>query len=131
MADALPLLPAPVPLRRAAHIEYRWGDTSFEIFATACSLRTTMWGSEQMTWLHCKAMTIAEIEPDQPTGLMNVLIPAHYVTGIKPGPTFRLGRSRKGNDLGVFPPNRPAPAEALPLAEVERLLTGLLAPERN
>jgi hypothetical protein len=136
MADALPLLPTPAPLRRAAHIEYQWGKMKFTALATACSVRTTAWGGEQVAWLHCKAMNIAEIKPDEPTGIMTVLIPVYYVTVIKPGPTFRLTGSRKSEDLGVldlgvFPPNYPAPAQALPLSEVERVLEQLLEPERN
>lgn len=130
--DTLPFLPAPAPLRRAAIIEYRWGETTFEIAATACSLRTTSWGSEQVTWLHCKAKQTTAITFDEPTGLMTILFPARYVTGIRPGPTFRIGQSRKSeDDIGVFPPNQPTPTDAVPLSEVERVLTALLAPERN
>jgi hypothetical protein len=103
----------------------------FDVWATACSVRTTAWDSEQMTWLHCTGMNVVEITPDEPTGLMTVLIPAHYVTAVRPGPTFRRCRSRPSGDLGVFPPNQPAPAASLPLAEVERTLATLLAPERN
>src|SRR5262245_329627 len=102
LAEALPLLPPPAPLQRAAHIEYRWGATPFAIWATACSVRTTAWGGEQMTWLHCQAMNVAEITPEEPTGLMTVLIPASYITGIRPGPAFRVSRSRPAEDLGVF-----------------------------
>src|SRR5436305_6299410 len=83
--DELPQLADPTPLRRAALIEYRWGSTNFDITATACSVRVTAWGDEQMTWLHCKAMTTASIKPEGQTGVMCVLIPAHYVTAIKPG----------------------------------------------
>lgn len=85
-----------------------------------------------MTWLHCKAIPTADMKFDEPTGLMTVLFPAHYVTGIKPGPTFRVGQSRKPeDDIGVFPPNQPTPADPLPLSEVERVVTQLLALERN
>jgi hypothetical protein len=132
MADALPFVPAPTPLRQAAVIAYQWGETKFEIVATACSVRTTPWGSEQMTWLHCKARQTAHVLFDEPTGLMTVLFPAHYVTGIKPGPTFRIKKSRKSeDDIGLFPPNQPTPADGLPLSEIERAITELLIPERN
>jgi hypothetical protein len=132
MADTLPFLPAPAPLRRAALIVYQWGETRFKIAATACSVRTTLWGSEQTTWLHCKARQTAAITFDEPNGLFTVLFPAQYVTTIKPGPTFRLGQSGQAEDIvGLFPPNQPAPADALQLSEVERVLTELLAPERN
>jgi hypothetical protein len=111
--------------------QLRLGETPFDIWATACSLRTAAWGGVPMTWLHCKAMTAAGITPEEPTGLMAVLIPAVYVTGIRPGPTFRVTRSRVCEDLGVFPPNRPAPSGSLLLTENERGLERLLAPERN
>ena len=131
MGDALPFLPAPTPLHHAAMIEYQWGVMKFEIVATACSLRTTAWGDEQVTWLHCIAKQTAKIKPDEPTSFIAALIPVHYVTSIQPGPTFRIARSRRCDDVGVFPPNQLTPADALPLAEVERVITELLAPERN
>jgi hypothetical protein len=131
LAKALPDLPDPDPLCRAALIDFHWGNTHFEIVATACSIRCIAWGSKELTWLHCKAMRTAEIKADEKTSLIAVLIPAHYVTRIRPGPTFRIGRSRKSQDLGLFPPNKPAPVDAVPLAEVERVITELLAPERN
>ena len=132
LAETLPFLPAPAPLRRAALIVFHWGEATFQIAASACSLRTTAWGNQKMRWLHCKARQLAEVALDKPTNLMTILFPAHYVTAIKPGPTFRIGQSRKSeNDIGVFPPNQPAPAHALPLSEVERVITELLTPERN
>jgi hypothetical protein len=131
VANTLPVFPDPAPLHRSARITYQWGDTAWEILATACSVRSAPWGSAEMTWLHCKALPAAEVAPQEPTALMAVLIPASFVTRIEPGPTFRLTRSRHSEDLGVFPPNQPAPANALPLAEIERVLTELLASERN
>jgi hypothetical protein len=82
-------------------------------------------------------MSVASIIPDETTRLMNVLIPAHYVIGIRPGPTFRLTRVPPSQpatdvlDLGVFPPNQVTPLEHLPLEEIERVLAYLLAPECN
>jgi hypothetical protein len=130
-AEALLPLPGPTPLRRAALIKYWWGPVEFTIFASACSLRTTRWGDEQVTWLHCKARETVEVRPDEPVGVITVLFPAAYITSIGPGPTFHLKRGRDGEDIGVFPPNQPAPAGALPLAEVERALADLLLVERN
>jgi hypothetical protein len=133
LADTLPDLPEPHPLRRSALIEYYWGSVKFEIVASACSLRQTAWGSEQVTWLHCKAIPTAEIKPEEETALLNVLIPAHYVTAIQPGQTFRPGRRKKSanGDIGVFPPNQPTPEDALPLEEIESVVAELLTPERN
>jgi len=132
-ANALPFLPPPAPLRRAALIEYRWGAVKFQIAATACSLRTNRWGDEQVTWLHCKARPIAEIHPRLPASLLTVLIPAHYITAVYPGPTFRVEQARRSGqeEVGVFPPNQPKPENALPLAELERRLAEFLAPGRD
>ncbi len=130
-AEALPVLPVPLQLRRAALIEYQWGEQRFQILASACSVRTTPWGAEHVTWLHCKAIQTMNVQPEETASLIAVLIPARYVTAIGPGPTFRMARGRRCIDLGVFPPNQPTPAAALPLAEVERVVTELLSPERN
>lgn len=131
LAEALPYLPPPAPLFRAALIEYQWGAAKFEIVSTACSVRATPWGSEEMIWLHCKAMQTVMIQAEQPTGLMSVLIPAHYVTGIQPGPAYRIVNTRRGQDIGIFPPNQVTPASAVPLAQIERALAELRTPERN
>lgn len=126
-------LPEPEPLRRAAQISYQWGEQKFVIWSTACSLRTVPWTEtgEEVTWLHCKAMPVAEITPDSPTGLMTVLIPAHYVTAIQPGPTFRLKSSGRSPDLGIFPPNQATPPNHLALEEIEEALVDLLDPKLN
>jgi hypothetical protein len=71
------------------------------------------------------------MRPDEPTLLTAILVPAQYVTAIRAGPTFRVVRSRRFDDLGVFPPDQPPPASALPLAEIERVLAELRSPELN
>ncbi|MDB5313993.1 MAG: hypothetical protein JWO38_8195 [Gemmataceae bacterium] len=129
--DHLLALPPPAPLRRSDHIAYRWGDSTFDIHAAACSVRTTAWGTGHMTWLHCKATTAGAIAADATARLMTVLIPAHYVTRIEPGLRFRTARYVRSGDVGVFPPNRPVPADGLPLAEIERIMAELLSPELN
>jgi hypothetical protein len=40
-------------------------------------------------------------------------------------PVFQLRRSRLTDDLGVFAPKRPAPANPVPLEELERLIASL------
>jgi hypothetical protein len=133
MSDPFGSLPEPAPLRRAATITYQWGDQHFEIFCSACSIRTLTWPKtdEEVTWLHCKAMRTAEIKPDGPTGMMTVLIPAHYVTSIGPGPTFRVDRIRITKDIGIFPPSQPTPVDRLPLERIEETIADLMRPERN
>jgi hypothetical protein len=126
-------LPAPAPLRRAALLRYQWGEQHFEVLCSACSVRVLRWPQtgERLTWLHCKAIPTRELNPEGPTGLMNVLIPAHYVTGIEPGPTFQLKRAGPSRDIGIFPPNQPTPEKAVPLEEIERVLLELLDPTVN
>lgn len=129
---SLPDFPAPDPLRCGAIIIYQWGETTFEIAATACSVRVTPWGAAPMTWLQCKARQTREITPGEPIGMMMVLVPAHYVTAIQPGPPFHITPNRQpSDDIGVFPPTHPAPANALPLEQVEAALAELLSPELN
>ncbi len=130
-ANALPVLPAPAPLQRALAITYRWGETQFEMLASACSIRRTPWGDDEMAWLNCKAMQTALVKPGEPIGLMNVLVPAHYVTALQPGPTFQIAKSHTSGDVGVFPPNKPTPADHLPLDEIEKVIAASLAVERN
>ncbi len=127
-AKALPLLPAPAPLWCLAIIEYQWGDSRFEVLATACSVRITPWGRGQMTWLHCKARPTAEVRVGEPFSTYTVLIPAHYVTAIEPGPVFQASEGRRPEVLGLFPPNQPPPLNALPLEEVERVIVEVMAP---
>lgn len=133
MSDIYSSLPDPVPLKRAALVTYEWGEQKFEIICTACSVRTVEWKDtgERIAWLHCKAMRTAEIKPEGATSMMTVLIPAHYVTSIRPGPTFRMTSSRPTRDIGVFPPTKPTPAASLPLSDLEKAVADLLDPARN
>ncbi len=123
--ETLPSFPDPDPLPRSALITYWWGKTRFEIAAYACSVRTTPWGDEPMTWLHCKAAEVSAIKSEEPPRTMTRLIPAHYVTEVTPGPTFQINQRGTSGDIGLFPPNQPAPPHALPLPEIERALAGL------
>lgn len=127
----LPSFPDPVPLSRTARIEYHWGLTQFDIFVTACSLRTTAWGKKEITWLQCKGVQTMNVHPDKPASLIMVLIPAHFITSIRPDTSYHILNSRRSDDIGVFPPNKSKPAAALPLEEIERVLMELRTTERN
>lgn len=129
--DHLLALPPPAPLRQSARIAYRWGDSTFEVYASACSVRTTAWGIGEVTWLHCQAMTVAEAPVDVPVGMMAILVPADYVIRIEPGLHFRHTKYQRPKDVGVFPPLWPAPADHVSLAEIDRVLVDLLSPELN
>jgi hypothetical protein len=127
MSDLSASLPPPAPLRQALRVDYQWGEQKFEIVATAASIRTAFWeeAGRDVIWLHCKAIQTMAIKPDGSGSLMNVLIPAEYITRAEAGPTFRISRSNPSGDLGVFPPNQPPPANAIPLTELERVVTAL------
>jgi hypothetical protein len=122
-------LPPPMPLRRALSIKYEWGEQKFDIVASACSIRTTLWEEtdQEVTWLHCEAVQTMSIKPDGSGDMMNVLIPAHYVTRAERGPKYRIKRSKASGDLGIFPPSKPTPANPVPLPELERLVADLAA----
>jgi hypothetical protein len=133
MSDLPSSLPPPTPLRQGLRIDYQWGAQKFEIVGTAASIRTAFWqeAGRDVTWLHCKAIQTMNIKPDGAGSVMNVLIPAHYVTDAAPGPSFRLSRSKVSHDLGVFPPNQPTPPNTVPLVELERVIASLVDVELN
>jgi hypothetical protein len=124
-ASAIAPLPDPEPLPRAALITHWWGMARFESAVVACSIRTTPWGVGLMTWLHCKGVPVTGDVPDGSVTTMALLIPAHYVTGVRPGPGFTIAARGAAGTIGLFPPSQPAPPHAIPLSEVERALAGL------
>jgi hypothetical protein len=122
-------LPEPAPLARMALLKFQWGHTEFESLCTGCSIRTLGVGDwqEPITWLHCRAMRTAEVEPDDTSNFMNVLIPAHYVTCFGPGPTYRQQRPEPLlGGLRVFPANQPTPDNHFDLEQIEESLVELL-----
>jgi hypothetical protein len=121
-------LPPPAPLRRALSFRFQWGEQKFEMVASAAAVRTVPWGEagEAVTWLHCKAVQLQAMKPGVEVGLTSYLIPAGYVTHAAPGPTFRTARAKAGGDLGIFPPTQPPPQDAVPLAELSRVVAALL-----
>jgi hypothetical protein len=103
-----------------------WGLQRFEVIASACSIRRIVWEGQEVTWLHGKAVQSKDIKPDGTAKAITALIPAHYVTGAEAGPPCQWRRSRPNNELGVFPPNKPPPAAAVPLEELGRLIASLV-----
>lgn len=124
-AAAIDPLPAPAPLPRCALVTFWWGRTRLEFAVVACTIRATSWGAERMTWLHCKGTQVTANVPEGAVGTMAILVPAHYVTGVRPGPGFTITERHAGGTSGLFPPSRPAPPHAMPLPEIERALAGL------
>jgi hypothetical protein len=71
-----------------------------------------------------------------PTGeelssIKTLMIPAAYITGIAPGPQFRIAKGRKTVDVGVFPPDKPTPVNALGPSQVDAVISRFLVPTRN
>ncbi len=127
LAEAIPLLPDPEPLPRAALVTHWWGQARFQTAVYACSIHTTPWGNREMTWLHIKGkqMTDGVIDGSAPT--MNLLVPTQYITGVRPGPDYKLASRGPAGAVGLFPPSQPAPPHVLPLSEIERAFAGLSA----
>lgn len=124
-ASAVEPLPDLEPLPRSAVIAFWWGMARFEFAVIACSIRTTSWGAGRMTWLHCKGVQVTDDMPDGSISTMALLIPAQYVTGVRPGPGFTLAARGTADTIGLYPPSKPAPPHAIPLSEIERALAGL------
>jgi hypothetical protein len=122
-------LPEPVTLKRFGIVKYRRGDQNFEVFCWACSVRKEVWEDtgEETTWLHlkgCQAFTGQIVDKSGVT----LLVPTKYVTAIEPGPAFQQTRKRTSADVGVFPPDSPAPDGAMSLSEIRRVIADLQIP---
>jgi hypothetical protein len=128
MSDVYHSLPPPTPLRRALVVHFEWGPQKFEIVAIACAIRITPFEQtgEEVTWLQCKAVQRQLIKPDGTGEMMNLLIPANYVTHAEPGATFRLTVSRRSGDIGIFPPIHPAPEGRISLEQLAETITALV-----
>jgi hypothetical protein len=122
-------LPEPVALQRIAIVKYRYGDQRFEFFCWCCSVRREAWEDtgEETTWLHLKGRQAFGGQMVNKTSL-TLLVPTRYITSIELGPEFQLTRSRMSADIGVFPPDRPAPDGVMRLSEIESVITKLQIP---
>jgi hypothetical protein len=121
-------LPPPTPLGQGLSVHFQWGEQKFEMVASAASIRAFPWEDtgEVVTWLHCKGIQVQAMKPDAEVGLTSYLIPAAYVTHAAPGPTFRLVRASPQSDLGIFPPTKPAPPNAVATDELDRIIGSMV-----
>ena len=133
MSDIYSQLPAPAALHTTALITFQWGEQTFEMVATAASIRQLPWEDtgEPMTWLHCKAFQLHAAKEGAPIQVLTLLIPIQYVTRILPAVKYRLGRSNPAAEPGIFAPVKLVPPERLPVPEIERVLTALRDPSNN
>jgi hypothetical protein len=131
LADALPELPPPRPLRRTLDLAFIVGSVLLRASAIAGELLTTDWGEAPVTWLYVKAAHSQDVRPGEPIEVHALLIPVRYVVDLAIGPTFTPGRAGPGEDLGVFAPTQPTPEGALPLADLEAAPAELHAPGLN
>ena len=129
--DTYDRLPDPVDLTRVAFLEYQWGEQSFELACSACSVRTEIWedSGEPIVWVHCKGSQIFNGQlPDGKATSRKFLIPANYVTSLKPGPVFKVSKRRGSPDIGIFPPTQPVPEGQMLLSEIEKVIAELQIP---
>lgn len=120
--DHFSKLPEPEMLPRSVIVEYSWGTSRFEVICTACSIRAVPDSGEMVTWLHCKACPTEKLQSRSKLKMMTIAVPVQYITGIRPGPRFRIGTRTRTEDVGVFPPDHPAPDPHLTLAEIEHAI---------
>ena len=119
-------LPEPVDLMRTAVVKYQWGDQHFEVFCSACSVRTEVWedSGEVITWLHLKGCQAFRGQVVAGRGV-TLLVPTKYITSVEHGPTFRRAKKRTSLDVGVFPPHKPTPDDSMRLSEIEKRIAEL------
>jgi hypothetical protein len=125
-SDRYSQLPEPLELKRAAMIQFTWGDQEHECLCHACSLVRDIWDEigEMTEWLHIKAyqMMNGRIVGNQS---LKLLVPAKYVTFAGEGPEFQLAKRRTSANVGVFPPNPPAPSNAMDVSLVRDAVAAL------
>jgi hypothetical protein len=127
-------LPEPTALTQSLIVEYQWGAEFFRLLCTAATVRKEKWETgEVVEWLHCKATQFFDRLPTDAelSSTKTLMIPAGYVTRISPGPTFRIAKGRRTEDVGVFPPEKPTPPNALGVVQVDAAISSYLVPSRN
>lgn len=122
-------LPEPCDLKQVAIVKYEWGDQHFEIFCSACSIRTEEWEDtgELVTWLHIKGHQAFRGQIADRPGV-RMLVPTRYVTSMTPGPNFQRARKRTGIDVGLFAPDKPPAEGAMNLAAIKEALAAMQIP---
>lgn len=123
--DPYASIPDPDPLTQSVLVDYQWGDTTFEILCTACTVRTLLCLDSgcDIEWLHCKAVQRHDVEKGGLLSATTCLIPCQYVTRIRPGPTYNVVEKKTTEDVALFPANQRAPSSAIPIFEIHRALT--------
>ena len=116
----------PPNLKRSAIVEYTWRAEQFRLVLSAAEVRDEPWETgDIVSWLYCKGFQIHSNVSDLSgaKNTMTFLIPAAYVTSIENGPTFRIQKTKKTEDIGVFPPIHPAPPNALSIQVVKQRIS--------
>jgi hypothetical protein len=118
-SDRYERLPEPIDLKQLAVVTFRCGGQTFDAYCWAASVRTEVWEDtgEETTWLHLKSRQAFRGQMMDKPG-QTLLVPTKYVTSIEPGPAYRRIRKRTNNDIGVFPPDQPPPADAMNLPAI-------------
>jgi hypothetical protein len=122
-------LPEPIDLKRIAIVKFQLGDDHFEAYCWAASIRSEVWENtgERMNWLHLKGRQAHGGELTDAPGV-TLIVPAQYITSVEPGPAYQRTKRRTKADVGVIPPGKPAPQNALELSDIERAIADLQIP---
>ena len=54
-----------------------------------------------------------------------LLVPVKYITCIQPGPHFQRVKRRTSADVGIFPPDKPVPENAMTSTDVRKAIAEL------
>lgn len=126
-------LPHPTILRRALRLRF-WCEQERELVAAAGSVRALRLdpAGPMTTWLYCYGDVAEEVEPRQMSRALAYLLPVGCIIEATVGPRVRLGRIEGSPEkiLLVHPEER-APSGSIPLADLQRLVAGLLDESSN
>ena len=109
-------LPEPIPLRQAAIMEFTSGPQHFTLLCVAAEVRNELWeDGRRVDWLHCKGVQVFNAMPNEsePIKSTTYMVPADYVTRFDTGPPYKISEYKKTEDIGLFPPEHPAPTDKL------------------
>lgn len=120
--DRYERLPEPRSLKQTAIVKYQYGDEAFEVFCSACSVRTELWEEtgEMETWLHLKGRQAFREQVVSGTGTIALLVPTKYITSIESGPEFQRSKKRTSIDIGLFVPDKQAAKNTMGLLAIKQ-----------
>jgi|SRR6516162_1534382 hypothetical protein len=125
-------LPRPPRLKRAGIIEFISGREKFGFRCTAATLRKGKCSDGRIIdWLHFEGSQVYPAEQmANAADPVSCLVPAGYVTSIKPDPDFRIEPGKNSPEIvspGILNPIHADPSGALGVEVVDREINNLMS----